>query len=156
MAVSEQEFDAYLDGHKARLWSIAYGIVRDRGEAEDAVQETMVKAWSRWDTLREPDKRDAWLTRICINHCLNSRGRLARIHVAELADAPARGAEPGDPDLDRAFRALPTKQRAAVLLHYHWGYSVEQTAELMGCRPGTARTHVQRALARLRQELTDA
>lgn len=156
MAVSEQEFDAYLAQHTARLWSIAYGILRDRGEAEDAVQETLCKAWTNWDTLREPDKRDGWLTRICINHCLTSRTKLVRLRVVEPTDSPATGTDPADPDLDRAFRALPPKQRAAVLLHYHWGCSIEQTAELMGCRPGTARTHVQRALARLRQELSDA
>lgn len=155
MAVTEAAFDRYIDGHKARLFSLAYGILRDHGEAEDAVQETMWKAWTKWDTVREEDKRDGWLTRICINHCLRSKQRLGRATVADVADRPGRAPAPRDPDLDRAFAVLPPKQRAAVLLHYHWGCTVEQTAELMGCRPGTVRTHVQRALATLRRELSD-
>ena len=42
-----------------------------------------------------------------------------------------------------------------MLLHYHYGYTIEQCGELMGCRSGTVRTHVQRALARMREELGD-
>jgi RNA polymerase sigma factor (sigma-70 family) len=59
-------------------------------------------------------------------------------------------------DVDRAYRRLSLKQRAAITLNYRHGYSVEECAVLMGCRPGTVRTHVARGLATLRKELGDA
>jgi len=58
--------------------------------------------------------------------------------------------------MDRAYRQLSLKQRAAITLNYRHGYSVEECAAFMGCRPGTVRTHVARGLATLRKELGDA
>jgi len=52
-----------------------------------------------------------------------------------------------------AFRSLSTKQRAVVVLHYHHGYSLDECASLLGCRPGTARSHLARALTTMRKEL---
>lgn len=165
----EREFEAVFDGHKARLYRVAFSVLRDRSEAEEAVQETMWKAWRAWPTLREPAKAEAWLTRICLNHCFRARRRLARTRPlsslvsGERVFVEARGsvmaasttARPADPDLDAAFKLLPPKQRAALLLHYHYGYTVDQCAEAMECREGTVRTHLNRALAKLRQELGD-
>jgi DNA-directed RNA polymerase specialized sigma24 family protein len=56
-------------------------------------------------------------------------------------------------DMDRAYRRLSNKQRAAITLNYHHGYSVDECAVFMGCRPGTVRTHIERGLAALRKEL---
>ena len=170
-ARSEAEFDAIFATQKTRLYAIAFSVLRDRGEAEDAVQETMWRAWKNWTALRDPSKREAWLTRICLNHCFRRKSKLARVHVAgqdettgEVASpwaadpvmrSAGAGPSPVDHDLDAAFLVLPLKQRAAVLLHYHYGYTIEQCGELMGCRSGTVRTHVQRALARMREELGD-
>jgi DNA-directed RNA polymerase specialized sigma24 family protein len=70
---------------------------------------------------------------------------------------------PGDPgtaadilDIDRAFRRLSLRQRAAIALTYRHGYSVEECAVFMGCRPGTVRSHLARGLVTLRKELGDA
>jgi RNA polymerase sigma factor (sigma-70 family) len=74
-----------------------------------------------------------------------------------------RSGSPGDPsasaqslDMDRAYRRLSLKQRAAIVLTYGYGYTDDESAALMGCRPGTVRTHVARGLATLRKELRDA
>ena len=185
----EREFEVVFRRLNRQLFSLAFSILRDRGEAEDAVQDTMTQAWRSWPALRQPDKRDAWVRQICVRQCFRRRTRLARAPLASSLDdtellasdhvpgatrfaSPALATDdpmgPGrdagriglsasaDPALDRAFRLLPVKQRAAVVLHYHFGYTVEQCAELMGCGPGTVRTHVHRALGRLRQELDDA
>jgi RNA polymerase sigma factor (sigma-70 family) len=59
-------------------------------------------------------------------------------------------------DLDRAQGKLSRQQRAALVLSYHYGYSADQSAELMGVSPGTVRSHLARALATLRREMSDA
>ena len=59
-------------------------------------------------------------------------------------------------DLDRSYRRLSPKQRAAVFLHYHHGYSIDECADLMTCGAGSVRTHLARALASMRKEMTHA
>jgi RNA polymerase sigma factor (sigma-70 family) len=63
--------------------------------------------------------------------------------------------ETHDLDLERAFARLSLRQRAVLALHYHYGYPLDECAGLMRCRPGTVRSHLARALARLRKELQD-
>lgn len=55
--------------------------------------------------------------------------------------------------MDRAYRRLSLKQRAAITLNYRYGYSVDECALFLGCRPGTVRTHIARGLETLRKEL---
>ena len=78
----------------------------------------------------------------------------------DLFESPGSGIGGGPSadviDMDRAYRQLSLKQRAAITLNYRHGYSVEECAAFMGCRPGTVRTHVARGLATLRKELGDA
>jgi RNA polymerase sigma-70 factor (ECF subfamily) len=145
-----------------RLFRIALAIVDDPGEAEDAVQETMLSAWRHWASLRDPDSLPAWLTRICVNHCIRRRrlrGRL--IFWAPERWSATAGAEP--PGLDgrllathRAFQSLSPSQRAMVSLHICDGVSVNECAAFLGCRPGTARSHLGRALAKLKGGLSHA
>lgn len=149
-------FEATIQREAPRLWRLAFVILRDAADAEDAVQETAVKAWRHWDPGRENPQ--PWITRICVNHCLDSRRWLRRrrghVQLPDLATAPT--AAGSDPDLARAYEALSTRQRAVIALHYHYGHTLDECARLMGCRPGTARSHLARALATLRSELDDA
>ena len=157
----ERAFEAVVSADVARLYSLALSILDDAGEAEDAVQETLLKAWRAWDSLSHMDRQAAWLTRVCVNHCI-SRRRMLRSRgwpLAALIDraGPSPNAEQDAEriDMDRAYRRLSTKQRAAITLNYKHGYSVDECAVFMGCRPGTVRTHLERGLATLRKELKD-
>ena len=151
-------FEAVLRREARRLFGIAYSILRDPHEAEDALQEVMVRAWKSWAKTEAHDDPGPWLTRICVNQCINrgSALRLRRSRSAAL-DATVAGAVPveSDPRLATAYERLSRQQRAVVLLHYHHGYSLDECAGLMGCRPGTARSHLNRALSALREVLGD-
>ena len=59
-------------------------------------------------------------------------------------------------DLDRSYRKLSPRQRAAVFLHYHHGYSIDECADLMSCGSGSVRTHLARAMASMRKEMAHA
>lgn len=144
-----------------RLQTIAWSILRDAGEAEDAVQETLVKAWKAWSTGSYYQDRFGWAARICVNHCLSTRRRLStrgffgRQAIPQTASVPDSQRDPSLLDVDRAYQRLSLKQRAALTLNKYHGYSVEECAELMGCGAGSVRTHIARALATLREELTN-
>ena len=147
-------FDAAVHAESGRLFAVAYSILRDVQEAEDAVQETMELAWRSWDTLREPSKRGAWLRQICVRRAIRSRrSLLPRLWLAETTGVHEKAAEDPDLDLDRGYRRLTRPQRAVLTLHYEYGYTLDECAALIGCQPGTARSHLARALASLRKEL---
>jgi DNA-directed RNA polymerase specialized sigma24 family protein len=161
-SIPEPTFEAVVVPDSRRLYTLALSILRDQGEAEDAVQETLVKAWRSWESVSRMERRSQWLTRVCVNHCISRRRHLRSRGwpPLDLFESPGSGIGGGPSadviDMDRAYRQLSLKQRAAITLNYRHGYSVEECAAFMGCRPGTVRTHVARGLATLRKELGDA
>jgi RNA polymerase sigma factor (sigma-70 family) len=160
-SLPERTFEAMAVPDARRLFTLALSILRDDGEAEDAVQETLLKAWRSWESVSRMEKPAAWLTRVCVNHCI-SRRRMLRSRGWPPLTLSEDGAVAGMSrpaadlmDMERAYRLLSLKQRAAITLNYRHGYSVDECAAFMGCRPGTVRTHVARGLATLRKELGD-
>ena len=147
-----------LEAEMPRLLALAYSVLHDRDQAADAVQDTMEQALRSWSALRQPDRRSAWLSTICVRQALRRARAQRRI---SLLPWPLRRSEPAseeatqDVDLRRALRRLPAKQRAVIGLHYVYGYTLDETAAAMKCRPGTARSHLHRALRTLRDALGD-
>jgi RNA polymerase sigma factor (sigma-70 family) len=159
VADAEASFDRMLGAERGRLYGVAYSILRDHSEAEDALQDAMLKAWKSWGSLRDESARQTWLVRICVNQCINRRSGLrlrpSRVATASDAATPDPRFEGRLVDLDRSYRGLSPKQRAAVFLHYHHGYSIDECADLMSCRAGSVRTHLARALTSMRKEMAN-
>jgi RNA polymerase sigma factor (sigma-70 family) len=157
--VARADFERAFRSEATRLYYLALTIVRSPTDAEDVVQETALSAWRAWPRLRDPGQPGPWLTRICVNHSVHRRRGLGRLH--EAAVSVEWLADPHDPlslsgsllDFDRVFQTLSPRQRAVVALHFYHGYTAAECATLMGCRPGTARSHLARALAVLKQEM---
>lgn len=139
-----------------RLFAIAQRILRDVDRAEDALQDALVIAWRDLRGLRDPDRLDAWLTRVLVNVCISQATRERR-RTANLRVLPVDG--PAAPDellsvadrdlLDRGFRRLSPDQRAILVLHHFLGYAPTEIAEHLGIPPGTARSrlfHAHRAM----------
>jgi RNA polymerase sigma-70 factor, ECF subfamily len=137
------------------MYSLALSILGNRQEAEDAVQDTMELAWKSWGSLRDPLRRSDWLKQICVRRCLRIRRGFLSSFLLSDRDPDPHGVASRDPDVDRVFRKLSPHQRAVVALHYEYGYPLDECAVLMQCRPGTARSHLARALGRFRKELAD-
>ena len=129
-----------VGAQQRRLFHIALSILRDAGEAEDAVQESFLLAWRNWDAVRDEERREQWLTTICVRHCCRRRKGLRRWLVgapdATVAVAEHVRFQGRLLDLDRAQAKLSPQQRAALVLSYHHGHSVDQCAALMGAVTG--------------------
>jgi RNA polymerase sigma-70 factor, ECF subfamily len=141
-----------LDRHGREIQGVAYLILRDRGDAEDVLMETLVSALTRASTLRDPAALRAWLLRIATNHAITRKRRSAR--VVTLSVIP----EMPQPLADDALRialldavaTLPIRTRAAVVLHYYADLPVADVALAMGTSQNTVKTQLRQALAKLR------
>lgn len=129
-------------------------------QAEDVVQDVLVKAHRRWDRIGGLDHPEAYLRRMIVNEHLSWRRKWARVVPSppehELLDVPV--ADPADQvvrhdELVEAVRSLPRKQRAAVALRYYANQTDAEIAEVLGCSVSTVRSQIARALAKLRIEI---
>lgn len=151
----EDSAEAALTAELPRLRALSYSILRDADQTADAVQDTMEQALRSWTALRRPDRRAAWLSTICVRQSLR-RARARRVQqLLPWTSASQTPLETTDIDLERALHALTPKQRAVVALHYIYGFTLDETAAVMRCRPGTARSHLHRALHTLREHLEE-
>ena len=152
----EAAFVDLIHARSNRLFAIAQRILRDIDRAEDALQDALVIAWRDLRGLRDPDRFDAWLTRLVVHVCIaqatRERRRTANLRVLPV-DGPAAPDEllsVADRDLlERGFRRLTPEQRAILVLHHFLGYAPAEIAETLGIPPGTARSrlfHAHRAM----------
>jgi RNA polymerase sigma-70 factor (ECF subfamily) len=166
-------FNALVVRHERAVFNVCLRLLRDVGLAEDAAQDTFVKAWISVAAFRGGLVRP-WLLRIATNRCydlLRARGR----RPADSLDAEPYEIEPEwtsqvgaveHPEtfaaraelsihLERALAALPEDQRLAVILADVQGYGYEEVAAITGVALGTVKSRISRARARLRQALRD-
>lgn len=154
------DHDAYtrlISTRVDRLHATAFLIMRDRPSAEDAVQETCLKAWRDLRGLREPDRYDAWLRRLLVRTCLDHlRRRRRRPYEVELThlheertDDHSRHVADRE-ELARAFRALSPDHRAVVVLAHYEELPMTEIADALHIPVGTVKSRLHRALGLLR------
>jgi RNA polymerase sigma-70 factor (sigma-E family) len=159
--VTDQDFDAYVVASGPRLKRLAFLLTGDLDTAEDLLQTAYAKALPRWSRIRTYDQPDAYMRRVLVNGRTSmwrrTRGREVLTDAVPDRPAPdsATGAVEAD-DLRRALRALPDRQRAAVVLRFWCDLSEQETAAAMGVSVGTVKSHTSRGLARLRELLPAA
>jgi RNA polymerase sigma-70 factor (sigma-E family) len=150
-----EDFSAFAVSRWPGLVRLAFGLTGDRWAAEDIAQVTLARAYVAWRRVRRADDPDAYLRRILINA---SNRRFRRHRVAEQpGDLPETAVEgPADLVGERAallaaLRQLPPRQRAVIMLRYWEDLTDAQIAAALGCSPGTVRSQLSRALAKLRE-----
>ena len=143
------DWESLVTENENRLYRAALAILGDPQEAEDAVQDAFVRYLEK--APADLESSSAWLMRVLVNGC-KSRLRLAWRRVGPLPEMlPTPGPEERQ-ELEELF-ALPPEDRVAIHLHYYEGYSTDEIAQILGCRPGTVRSRLSRARDRLRKLL---
>lgn len=146
------DWEALVTQNENRLYRAALAILGDPHEAEDAVQDAFVRYLEK--APQDLENPPAWLMRVLVNGC-KSRLRLAWRRVAPLPETlPAPGPEERE-ELEELF-SLPPEDRAVIHLHYYEGYSTEEIAQMLSCRPGTVRSRLFRARERLKKLLEES
>jgi RNA polymerase sigma-70 factor (sigma-E family) len=151
---------ALFDTHYTRMLRVAVVLLGDQAAAEDVVQDAFLALHTNWDRVRDKPEAVGYLHRSVVN---GSRSRLRRRSVAlrlrplrqsdaiSAEDAALSGLVPG-PLLD-AMRALPRREREAVLFRHYLDLSEQQTADALGLRPGSVKGYASRGLSKLRAAL---
>ncbi len=131
---------------------VAYGMLHDADEAEDAVQEAAFKAWRRLGNLREGASLRPWFLAIVANQCRTvSRSRWWSVLKAESPEREGQSVDVAAAvDLRRALLRLGHDERLIVVLRYYLDMPFEEIATTLGISTKAAKTRVERAVHRLR------
>ncbi len=135
-SIREERLIGMMERHEKALLRLCCAYLRDRALAEDAVQETFLKAYQGLPAFRGDSDEKTWLTRIAVNACKNLRRgawfRLvdARVTLDDLP-LPAKGADEDAISLAQEVMRLPRKLREAVLLYYYQGMNVREIGEAL-------------------------
>ena len=155
---AEADFDRFYLGTRARLVGQMFAMTGDLHEAEDLAQEAYARAAADWARIGAYEAPEAWVRRVACNLAHN-RGRRLRRHAAALVRL---GRPPAVPPLSvdelalvEALKALPPRQREAVVLHHLAGLSVEEIAAQSGRPTGTVKSWLARGRAALARQLSD-
>ena len=147
-------------------WLEAYGdlinrtcclILGDRALAEDATQETFIRAWKSMAQFRGDASPKTWLTKIAVNVCRNMR-RSAWFRRTDRSVTPEElplSAPDADNTLLLTVQQLPEKYKQVVILRYYQGMSLEEAGQALGISRSSAHHRLQKALKQLRIELDE-
>jgi RNA polymerase sigma factor (sigma-70 family) len=135
----------------ATAFRVAFALLHDSGEAEDAVQEAAFKAWRKLGTVRSGAPLRPWFLAIVANQCRSVR-RKTWAYVKPLE--PAEASDSSDPDaridLERALSVLEYDQKLVLALRYYLDLPFDEIAQVMGVSTKAARNRAERAVQRLR------
>ena len=164
-ATDSADFEARLRESGTLAFRVAYGVLRDRGDAEDVAQEAFVKAFRSFSQLRDRDRFRAWLVRatwrLAIDRRRGERRRETREQAVELPGQPSveqlAVARERAAHLWSAIDALPEKLRLVIVLSGIEGHDTREVAALLDIPEGTVRSRMflaRKALAERLQWLT--
>jgi RNA polymerase sigma-70 factor (ECF subfamily) len=150
--------DRLLAEHGVEIQAIAQVILRDRDEAADVLEETVIAAWERARRLRDPAGLRPWLLRMVTGLALRRQRRNARlvslVAGAEAAPTPSTPAEMRLVILE-SLALLAPRERAVIALAYLADLSIDEVARAMGTHPRTAGALLDEALAKLQYSMVD-
>jgi RNA polymerase sigma-70 factor (ECF subfamily) len=166
---ASERYAEIVTRHQRRASRIAFHYLRDAADADDAVQDAFIKAFTHLETYRDEMPFEVWFTRILVNGCLDrikartrrSRWMLPIESQGILGEALDPAAQEPTPEartlaaerrrqLSAALARLPERQRAVFVLSQEHGYSSREVSAMTGMKESTVRVHLFRAIRKLR------
>jgi RNA polymerase sigma-70 factor (ECF subfamily) len=162
----DSAFSALVIKYREGVYRVARRMLGNHEDAADAAQEVFIKVHRALHRFDGRSQLYTWLYRITVNLCLDVRGRLARLPIAD--DEQVFRDRPGDVTIEReaedremgrlvarAVAGLPPRQRAMTVLRLYQDLPYADIARIMGCSEGTVKATMFAALRRLRRVLTE-
>ena len=154
---SKEEFAAWLETRQVMLIATARGHCIDTQLAEDVLQEALADVFKRWEKIKDHENLEAYTTRVIISKHADMRrkwNRKSRESEVELTEALALEYLGQDYEsvlesmmIQQALKSLTPMQRAVMLLHYEYGYTLKELSRVLKIPSGTAASHLARGKA---------
>ena len=148
-----------MESYGDAMLRMCYLSLHDVMLAEDAVQDSFLKAYQKWHTFRGECSEKTWLMRIAVNTCRDYRRRAwmrwndRRVDVEQLILPGGTPVDSADDTVIRAVMVLPPREKEAVLLRYYQQMKLGEIAHALGIPEGTVTSRLNRARVRLRRQL---
>lgn len=159
MSITKEIIADYVIKEKEKHYRLAYSYVRNVDNALDIVQESIYKAFSSIDSLKEPQFIKTWFYRIIVNTSLDFLRKRKRLVIVD--DFAANGMDTGEVDnyqnfdLREAIENLPEKYRSIIILRYFEDLKITEISQILDRNVNTVKTQLYRALEILRIDLQD-
>jgi RNA polymerase sigma-70 factor (ECF subfamily) len=158
---TEPAFEELLRRYEGKVYRLCCALLRDRTQAEDAAQESLIRVWKALDRYDGRASMSSWIYAITRNRCLTALERRRTLEAleswsedAELAAPTTAEADDGRADhLLGLVESLPERLRRVLVLYYFEERSVNEVALMLGCPEGTVKTTLFRARAALAEIL---
>lgn len=157
----DEAFAALTRRHVDAAYGLAWAILGNDGDADDATQDSFALAWRHRRSLRDPARFDAWFGRILVNVCRQRLRRRARERVRPLAEPDNSAVSDSAAQLSsrdailRAMARLDPDHRIVVVLRYWADLTVDEIAERLDVPAGTVKSRLHYALRSMRPRLED-
>ena len=156
---TKESFTGLARQYMDMIFRIAFSCLKSREDADDVTQNTLLALYRTNKTFQSGEHLKAWLIRVTLNECkkiLRSPWRRRGGIPLEQYDASLGFEDEQARELYAAIMALDVKYRAVIVLYYYEGYSLAETAKLLGIPAATAGTRLARAREKLKNLLTEA
>ena len=158
----EQGFAVLVERYEGKIYRLCCALLRERTQAEDAAQESLVRVWKSLDTYDGRASLSSWIYTITRNRCLTALERRRAMHSlsdseveVEVSAVASDEMAPEDhtEQLRELVDLLPERLRRTLMLYYFEERSTSEVALMLGCPEGTVKTHLFRARAALTDQL---
>ncbi len=152
-------FEALYRMHVGKVYGVCLRMTGNVSEAEDCAQEAFIQAWNKLDKFRGDSAFSTWLHRIAVNSVLGRmrKSKREQDRIAAVTEVTTTKFDTGDTgemrDLSEAVDRLPEGARNVFVLHAIYGYSHNETGEMLGIATGTSKAQLHRAKRLLAQQL---
>ena len=146
------EFSARVRLMTDRLWRISWSILRSGADADDALQEALLRAWKSVGRLKDETLFETWLTRILINEC---KRILRKRRPDALADGMPESVQPDHRELYEAIGMLKKDLKLPLILYYMEGYPIRDIVRILRLSENNVKERLFRARKILKQELNE-
>lgn len=150
--MTEEQMEALIERYGTHLLRLCTLYLKDAALAEDALQDTFVKAWEKYETFQGKASEKTWLTSIAVNVCKNYLRSPwnRRVNVSDLTQIIGQTEDEfsmADSHMDvmNAVLALKERYRVVILLYYYEELSVKEMAQMLSCKEATIMTRLKRA-----------
>lgn len=154
--MNKEQLGSLVIASEDTMYHVAKTLLRSDADCADAIQEAIVKAFSKLHTLKEDKYGKSWLIRILINECyIIMRREKKLVSLEEFSSGEESWEREDYSDLYEALSRLPEDVRITVTFYYLEGYSVKETADLLNTTESTVKNRLARARTKLRKDLED-